>query len=341
MPRSAKIASVILLGCVIVFSALFFNNRNDTSRFQSTDDAYVRVDSTMVAPRISGQIRDVMAEENQAVRAGQLLAAIDDREFVIQVANAEAALASVRATYESLSRQMEQQADVIAQARAVVEADKATLELGRQEYTRYRNLASDGSGSKQNLQQATAAYKIAQANLNRDTAKSESEVRKRDILQAELRKATALVEQATAALNLAKLNLSHCRIHSPIDGTVSQKRVRLGAYIRTGDTLLAIVPLQDIYIDAYFRETQLANIRPGQPVGIIADAFPGRTFAGTVASLGPASNASFSPIAPHSTSSNFTKIVQRLPVRIAITDEDKNILKVGMSVIPTVDTGSR
>jgi membrane fusion protein (multidrug efflux system) len=341
MPKSAKLTSIILSGCVLVFSIVFFNRRDDSSRLQSTDDAYVRVDFTRVSPLISGQISAVLVEENQPVKTGDLLATIDEREFGLQVANAEAVLASTRSTRESLVKQIEQQSDIIAQALAVVDADKATLELNRQEYTRYRNLASDGSGSKQALQQATAAYRIAQSNLDRDTAKHKSEMRRLEILQAELQKTAALTEQAAAALDRAKLDLVYCRIHSPIDGVISQKGVRLGAYVRTGEALLAVVPLQDIYIDAYFRETQLANIEPGQPVSIIVDAFPGKTFMGTVASLGFASNASFSPIAPHSTSNNFTKIVQRLPVRIAITDENKSMLKVGMSVTPTIDTGKR
>jgi membrane fusion protein (multidrug efflux system) len=341
MPRSAKIASGILFGCVLVFSVIFLNGRDDSSRLQSTDDAYVRVDFTKVSPRVNGQISKVLVEENQAVKTGDLLATIDEREFVLHVANAEAILVSARSTQESLAKQAEQQSDLIAQARAVVEADKATLELKRQEYTRYRNLASDGSGSEQALQQTTAAYRIAHAGLDRDTAKHRSEIRRLEILQAELQKTAALAEQATAVRDRAKLDLSYCRIHSPIDGVISQKGVRLGAYVRTGEALLAVVPLRDIYIDAYFRETQLANIKPGQAVSIRVDAFPGKTFAGKVASLGFASNASFSPIAPHNTSSNFTKIVQRLPVRIAIDDEDKPALKVGMSVVPTIDTGDR
>jgi membrane fusion protein (multidrug efflux system) len=294
-----------------------------------------------VSPLINGQISDVLAKENQPVKTGDLLATIDEREFGLQVANAEAVLASTRSTHESLAKQVEQQFDIIAQAQAVVDADKATLDLNRQEYTRYRNLASDGSGSKQALQQATAAYRIAQANLDRDTAKQKSESRRLEILQAELQKAVALTEQAATALDRAKLDLSYCRIHSPIDGVVSQKSVRLGAYVRIGEALLAVVPLQDIYIDAYFRETQLANIEPGLAVSIIVDAVSGKMFMGIVSSLGVASNASFSPIAPHSTSNNFTKIVQRLPVRIAITDENKHMLKVGMSVTPTIDTGNR
>ena len=338
MPKNAKISSLILLGCVFVFSIIFFNSRDDASRFQSTDDAYIRVDATMIAPQVSGRISAVLVDENQPVKAGDVLVTIDDREFILQVANAEAAFASARAAHDSLVKQFELQSGIIAQAKATMDATEATLELNRQEHTRYRNLASDGSGSKQALQQAAAAFKVAQANLDRDTAKYESEVLRQDVIRADMLKAAASVEQVSAALDIAKLNLSYCRILSPIDGVVSQKRARLGAYARTGDGLLAVVPLQHIYIDAYFRETQLANIRTGQKVRIAVDTFPGRKFSGTVESLGAASNASFSPIAPHSTSSNFTKVVQRLPVRISINDEAKPMLRVGMSVTPTVDT---
>ncbi|MDR1044961.1 MAG: HlyD family secretion protein [Candidatus Adiutrix sp.] len=339
MPKSAKIINAVLLICVLVFALIFLNRRNDASRLQSTDDAYVRADCPLVSPQISGRVSEVMVDENQAVLAGELLAAIDEREFALQAANAGAALAGARAARESLSVQMEQQSEIIAQARATVDADRATLELSANDYERYRNLASTGSSSEQARQQATAAYKVALANLDRDVAKHKSEVRQLEVLQAKLRQAAALSDQAAAALDLAELNLAHCRIRSPIDGVVSQKKVRLGAYVRAGEELLAVVPLRDIYIDAYFRETQLANIRPGQPVSIAVDAFPGRKFTGAVAGVGPASNASFSPLAPHSTSSNFTKIVQRLPVRITVTDADRELLKVGLSVVPTVDTG--
>lgn len=338
MPRSARISCFILLGCVIICSLFFFNSREDTSRYQSTDDAYVRADATRVSPQIYGKIITVAVEENQPVKAGELLAVIDDREFVLQVATARAELESSIAAHKSLEEKLVQQESTIAQAKATVDADKATVELNRQEFARYRNLAADGSGSRQALQKATSAYKVSQANLARDNARYEAEKTQVGILQADLRAAAARIEQARAALELAELNVSYCRIYAPIDGVVSQKSVRLGAYVRTGESLLAVVPLHDIYVDAYFRETQLANIREGQPVSISVDAFPGRTFAGIVASLGPASNASFSPIAPHSTSSNFTKIVQRLPVRIAVTDAEKGMLKVGMSVIVNVDT---
>ena len=340
MPKSAKITSAALLLLIIIASVFLFNGTESGSRYQSTEDAYVHADFTMVAPRINGQIDQVPVSENQAVQQGDLLFTIDDRDFVIQVENAAALRQSMQASHDSISRQLQQQESVIAQAKASVDADLASLELSKLEYERYRNLADDGSGSKQDDQKATANYKIAQATLARDRAQYQSETQRLPILQAELHKARAAIDQAQAALDSARLNLSYCRIIAPIDGVVSQQGARLGAYVTSGAPVLAIVPLQDVYIEAYYRETQLANIRVGQKVAITVDARPGLTWQGEVTSLGPASNASFSAIAPHSTSSNFTKIVQRLPLRISISDENKALLKVGMSVIPEIDTGS-
>ncbi|MDO5536884.1 MAG: HlyD family secretion protein, partial [Desulfovibrionaceae bacterium] len=316
-------------------------SRDQDNRYQVTDDAYTCADSTKVSPQISGRVTAVLVKENQPVRAGDLMLTIDDREYALQVANAEALLESAKAAHASLHEKTVQQQSLITQAEADVDADRASLELARQEYDRYRKMAADGSGSRQRYQQATSALKVAQANLERDTAKHQAELGQMTILKADLRQAAALIEQAEAALDLARLNLSYCRVAAPIDGVISQNSVRLGAYVRTGDALFAVVPLQDIYITAYYRETQLANIKAGQPVTFTVDAFPDKTFTGSVLSLGPASNASFSSVAPHSTSSNFTKIVQRLPVRIAVTDKDANLLKVGMSVIPSVDTEAK
>lgn len=326
---------------LVIACAIFALNRSDSGkRYQRTDDAYIRADFTMVAPQISGRIVEVAALENRPVERGDLLFAIDGRDYALQVENAQAQLGVAEAGLESIRQQIAQQDSVITQARAQVEADEASLALARLEYERYRGLASQGASSRQLFQQAEADYKVARATMAQHQAKYESEILQLQILQAEGQKSEATVNQARAGLELAELNLSYCRVAAPISGTVSQQSARIGAYAQAGQALLAVVPLRDIYIDAYFRETQLANIKVGQPVKIGVDAAPGRTFKGVVASLGPASNASFSSIAPHSTSSNFTKIVQRLPVRIAITDEDMGQLKVGMSVQPEIDTGS-
>jgi membrane fusion protein (multidrug efflux system) len=292
-----------------------------------------------VAARVSGQINSVLVAENQSVRQGETLFTIDEQSYAIAVKQAEAIFGSAQAAHDILEQQLIQQDSIIAQAKANVDAGQAAVELSRYEHNRYRNLAADGSGSKQAYQQASADYKIAQANLQHRKASYQSQVQQKSILQMELDKARANMLEAQAALDTARLNLSYCKVVAPINGVVSQQRARLGAYVQIGAAQLAIVPLADIYIDAYYRETQMANIRPGQSVTIKIDALPGRQFQGRVLSQGPASNASFSSVAPHSESSNFTKIVQRLPLRIAITDENRELLKVGMSVIPEIDTG--
>lgn len=340
MPKQAKVTTLIALAAlaVLAFTLFMFNRDAADSRYQSTDDAYIRADFTLVSPQISGQISQVAVAENQTVKQGDLLFRIDSRDFDIQVENGQAGLALAEASRDSARAQALRQGSVIAQARAQLEADRATLALAELEHKRYRNLSSMGATSKQTSQQAETEYRVALASLATSQARFASETQQMDILQAEERKAEAAVEQARAGLDLARLNLSYCTVSAPIAGVISQQSARLGARVQTGTPLLAVVPVQDLYIEAYFRETQLANIKPGQPAAIRVDAFPGRVFKGRVAGLGPASNASFSSIAPHSTSSNFTKIAQRLPVRILIEDVGTEYLRVGMSVIPQVDT---
>ena len=218
--------------------------------------------------------------------------------------------------------------------------DKAELVLARANHERYRNLAADGSGTVQAMQQAQSQLNIRLASQEKNQAGLKAAQQQVAILQAELEKAKAALAQAQAAQAAAELKLSYTRITAPVDGTVGQKSVRVGAFVNTGTPLLAIVPLDAVYIQANYRETQLAHIQIGQTVDIKVDALPGATLKGTVESLGPASGVSYSAIAPHNATGNFTKIVQRLPLRIRVDSgqPEANKLRVGMSVVPTIQT---
>jgi membrane fusion protein (multidrug efflux system) len=342
MSLTKKTKHSIIAGLVIVIAGniIYFNQSEASSSTQSTDDAYVQADFTIVAPQVSGTINRILIKDNQHVNAGDLLATIDDRDFTIAVQTADAQVASAKASVVSLDAQLIRQETVIQQAQSSVAASQADLTLAKANQKRYRNLASDGAGSVQALQQAEATLNIQQANLEKNQAGLQAAKQQKDILRISRDKADALYSQAQADLAAAQLKLSYTRIIAPVSGTIGQKDVRVGAFVNIGKPLLAIVPLKAAYITANFRETQLAHVHPGQSVEIKVDALPGDVLYGKVESLAPASGVSYSTVAPHNATGNFTKIVQRLPVRISIDPEQTAFskLRVGMSVTPTIDT---
>lgn len=340
LPKKAQIISAVLLVGAIG-GVLYFNRPESSASIQSTDDAYVHADFTTVAPQVSGTVETVLVEDNQPVNKGDLLATLDDRDFVAAVNAAKAQLASARAGVASLQAHLIQQDTVIRQAQAAVAADEAALKLAKVNHARYRNLATDGSGTVQAQQQAEAQLSVQLASRDKSQAGLRAARQQVDVLKADLEKAKATLAHAQAALDLARLKLSYTRITAPISGTIGQKSVRIGAFVNAGKPLLAIVPLEAVYISANFRETQLARVKTGQTVEIEVDALPGEALQGTVQSLGPASGVSYSTVAPHNATGNFTKIVQRLPVRIRI-DPDQSAaakLRVGMSVTPSIRIG--
>ena len=340
LPKKAKITSAVLLLAVAIGCVLYLNRPESSASSQSTKDAYVQADFTFVAPQIAGKVDQVFVEENQQVKAGDLLATIDDRDFVVAVDAAKAQVSGANASVASLEARLAQQQNAIHQAQAAVAMDKAELVLARANHERYRNLAADGSGTVQAMQQDQSQLNIRLASQEKNQAGLKAAQQQVAILQAELEKAKAALPQAQAAQAAAELKLSYTRITAPVDGTVGQKSVRVGAFVNTGTPLLAIVPLDAVYIQANYRETQLAHIQIGQTVDIKVDALPGATLKGTVESLGPASGVSYSAIAPHNATGNFTKIVQRLPLRIRVDSgqPEANKLRVGMSVVPTIQT---
>jgi membrane fusion protein (multidrug efflux system) len=338
LPKKARIISAVLLLAVVIGAVLYLNRAESSASAQSTDDAYVQADFTTVAPQVSGTVDKVFIEDNQLVKQGELLATIDDRDFVVAVNAAKAEVASARASIASLEAHLVQQETAIRQAHAAVAADEAGLKLARVNDARYRNLASDGSGTVQALQQAEAQLSIQLASREKNQAGLQAARQQVDILKADLEKARAALVHAQAAQASAELKLSYTRITAPIGGTIGQKSVRVGAFVNAGKALLAIVPLDAVYITANFRETQLARVQTGQTVDIEVDALPGEALKGTVDSVGPASGVSYSAVAPHNATGNFTKIVQRLPVRIRIDPGQAAAarLRVGMSVTPTI-----
>jgi membrane fusion protein (multidrug efflux system) len=339
LPKYVKIGGgAVLLACLIG-SFLYVNRPESSSTLQGTDDAYVKADLTLLAPQVSGRIVDVHVEDNQFVQAGDVLATIDDRDFTLAVDSTKAQVQSAAAVIQGLQAHQALQSSLIQEAKATLVADDAAIKLAKADLLRYRNLAADGSGTVQALQQAEAKLLIQQATRDKDFSVSLAANQQLDILSADLQKAQAGLQQSKAALGLAELNLSYTRIVAPVTGTIGERTVRVGGFVTTGKPIITIVPLQSLYVEANYRETQLARVIPGQPVRIRVDALPGAVLQGQVQSLGPASGVSYSAIAPHNATGNFTKIVQRLPVRIALDAQQPDLdrLRVGMSVQPEID----
>ena len=337
--KLAKIGAAILLLIAAIGVFIYFNRPESSSSTQSTNDAYVQADFTVVAPQISGVVTDVLVEDNQPVDSGDVLAIIDDRDFAVALEAAKAKVTAAQADVENLGFRLVLQESVIRQAEAALAVNSAALSLAQANTERYRTLAADGSGTLQAMQQAEAELNITLASRDRDEAGLQAARQQHNVFNADLERARAALAQAQAAQAAAELQFSYTKIVAPIGGIIGQRSVRVGAFVNAGKPLLAIIPLEDIYITANFRETQLARVQAGQTVEIKVDAFPGEVLKGTVGSLGPASGVSYSPIAPHNATGNFTKIVQRLPVRILI-DPGQPVasrLRVGMSVQPEID----
>lgn len=310
-------------------------------RFQvSTDDAYVRADSTTIAPRISGYIGAVLVGDNEAVRAGQVLARIDDRDFRVALEQARADVEAAQASIANKQASLSAQQAVIEAARATITVDQANQTFAEQDDRRYSALATSGYGSVQNAQQAAARIASARATVARDTATLSSATRQLEVLQAELGQAQAALARARAAQDQAELNLSYTTIAAPIDGVVGNRTLRVGQYVQAGTQLMAVVPTAAAYVVANFKETQLTDVRIGQAVEIRVDMFPGQVFHGRVDSLSPASGQEFALLPPDNATGNFTKVVQRIPVKITLDPGTAPavVLRPGMSVIPTIDT---
>jgi membrane fusion protein, multidrug efflux system len=311
-------------------------------RFEvSTDDAYVKADSTAVAPRIAGYVAEVLVGDNEPVKAGQMLARIDDRDFKVALEQARADVEAARAAIGNKQAAIVAQQSAIEGAKAAVESDAASQTFAEQENKRYADLAATGFGSQQNAQGASARVLAARANVARERAALDNAVKQLDVLKAEQAQAQANLLRAQAAQDQASLNLSYTAIVAPVDGTVGNRSLRVGQFVQAGTLLMAVVPTEASYVVANFKETQLTEVHPGQSVEIEVDMFPGQLLHGRVDSVAPASGQEFAVLPPDNATGNFTKVVQRIPVKITLdAGAPAFVLRPGMSVTPTIDTRS-
>jgi len=342
-PKSGKRKRVMMgVGALLALAAASYGVHYVlVGRFHvSTDDAYVRANNTTLGARVSGHVAAILPGDNVVVRRGDIIFRIDDGDYRIAVDAARSKIATQQATIDRIGRQVTAMESAAEQAKAQLVSAEASLKRAGLDFDRQQALSTKGFASRATFEvseagrdQGVAAVKSAQAAS--DAARDNVEVTK-----AQQNEARAQLVELQAALAKAERDLDFTSVRAPVDGTFSNRLVNTGDFIQAGQRLGNVVPLNDVFIDANFKETQLKRIRPGQPVKISVDAYGHRKFAGTVDSISPAAGSVFTLLPPDNATGNFTKIVQRLPVRVRVPKDvaKQNLLRAGMSVYVTVDT---
>ena len=306
----------------------------------STDDAYVKADATTLAAKVAGYVSSIEVSDNTYVHTGDVIARIDDGDYKLAAAAARDKMATQRATVERIGRQISAQQAQVQQTKAQLASAQAQARRAQSELERQQTLAGKEFASKQTLEQAqsnrdqtAAAVLGAQAAIDQAAANV-------DVLKAQQQEASRTLDELQTALAKAERDLSFTLIRAPVDGVIGNRAVRTGDFVQTGQRLASVVPLDEVYIDANFKETQLARLQPGQPVAVDVDAIPGHEINGEVLSVSPASGSTFSLLPPDNATGNFTKIVQRIAVRIQVPADvaARRQLRPGMSVVVNVNT---
>jgi membrane fusion protein, multidrug efflux system len=307
---------------------------------QSTDDAYVQSDVSIISPKVEGYIKKVKVADNQEVAEGAVLFVIDDRDFKAKAAQAEAAVAIGEASVASYEARLKLQQSMIDQATASVASAEADLDREQQDYKRYSALMTSDFASRQRFEQAQADARKGEAAVARSRAGLAAEQNQLAVLRSQQREEQAKLQQARANLQLAQNDLDNTVIRAPVSGIAGNRAGQVGQYVKAGTQLLSLVPLPHVYVTANFKETQLTHMRPGQLAEVSVDAYPDLTLEGRIESFAPGSGAQFSLLPPDNATGNFTKIVQRVPVRIALPVGGPlaGLLRPGLSVTVTVDT---
>jgi membrane fusion protein (multidrug efflux system) len=342
-PKSGKRKLVLMgVGALLALAAASYGVHYFlVGRFYvSTDDAYVRANNTTIGARVSGHISAILPRDNVLVRAGQVVFRIDDGDYRIAVDAARTKMATQQATIDRIGRQVTALESAVEQAKAQLVSAEAALKRADLDFDRQRELSTKGFASRATFEvseagrdQGAAAVRSAQAayDASRDNV---------EVTRAQQAEARAQLAELQTSLAKAERDLDFTSVRAPVDGTFSNRLVNTGDFIAVGQRLGNVVPLDDVFVDANFKETQLKRIRPGQPVTISVDAYGHRKFAGVVDSISPAAGSVFTLLPPDNATGNFTKIVQRLPVRVRVPKgvAQQNLLRAGMSVYATVDT---
>jgi len=335
-----RVLVVIAISVAVAFVVWLIHYETRGKYFASTDDAYIQADAVTVSPKISGYVEQVYVIDNQDVKAGQPLVRIDPRDYKAATAQYQAQIDVAKANADNVRATILEQQAMIIQARAQSTAADSDARFAAGEVERYAPLAASGAETREKLttlrNQATQAANSATA----QHAALDSAERRIGSLEAQVRQARASGEAAQAQLSAANVNLGSTVVRASVDGRIGDKGVRVGQFVQSGTRMMSVVPLSAIYITANYKETQIGLMRPGQPATIDVDALPGVHLRGHVESVSPGTGAQFSLLPPQNATGNFTKIVQRVPVRIAIDagPEARRVLVPGLSVTVDVDT---
>ncbi|HET7623672.1 MAG TPA: HlyD family secretion protein [Verrucomicrobiae bacterium] len=352
-PTFWKRKPVIIVGTIVLAGIFLFGLNYLLNQFthESTDNAFIDADIVSIAPKVSGRVKSVLVEQNQPVKAGDLLVEIDPRDFEVELAQKKAALASaqanvamIKASFEYLATEVQTAQSTVKQSQAEAAADQARLDKANSDLKRAEDLFQRKIISPQEFDAAKSAAAAAEANFHAAQEKVASDQSKVAAAQAQLDagrkafdRAQAQSQEAKVEVSQAELNVSYTKITAPADGRITRKAVVEGDYIQTGQKLMALVE-NHMWVTANFKETQLANIRVGQPVKISIDSVSDETFSGHVESIQSGSGAAFSLLPPENAVGNYVKVVQRVPVRIFFNGplQTKHVIGPGMSVTPSV-----
>jgi len=308
----------------------------------STDDAYVKADIATLAAKVSGYLDAVYVTDNSSVRKGDLLARIDKGDYVLAVDAARSKIETQSTTIARIGAQADAQKSMIDQAKAQLESAKADAVRADAELQRVIKLVQSTYGTQQRLEQAQADRDKTRAGVQQAEAAVNTAAANLAVLLAQKNEAVQTRDELQVALEKAERDLSFAEIRAPFDGVVGNRAAQPGQYVQPGTRLFALVPLDSVYVEANFKETQLDRLKPGQKVDVYIDAYGSRRFEGTVESFAPASGAQFSLLPPENATGNFTKVVQRLPARIKVPHDllAENLLRPGLSVVAAVRTRS-
>jgi membrane fusion protein (multidrug efflux system) len=333
--RKHPIAMIVCLGLIAVGlvggTAWYLHARH----LETTDDAFIESRPVLISPQVTGNIVEVNVTDNQIVKSGDLLAKIDPRDYQAAVDQAAAQIRQAEATVKNLEAQINAQKSQIEQAQQQVAQAEAALKFAQDENTRYQDLVRTGAGTVQRAQQAATDLQGRQAAFDAANASKISAQRQIDVLDAQKAAATAQIEQARAQKAQADANLGRTELRATVDGRVAKLTAAVGALAAPGQAIMVVVPL-DVWVTANFKESQLVDMRVGQPVDISIDAFGGRVFPGRVDSVQAGSGTAFSLLPAENATGNFVKVVQRVPVKITFNQRPDVELGPGMSVVPTV-----
>jgi membrane fusion protein (multidrug efflux system) len=332
--------AVLVAFAFIAMATLRWDAWVGNATVQTTNDAYVRAELTRLSSRVAGEVLVVAVNDFQRVKAGDLLVQIDPADYQAQVSQAEASVTAAQAALDNLNNQVELQYATIAQAEAQLVSATAQEVEARQEQERQQSLSQTEAGTRQKFEQATAAYAKAQADVRASRAVIAAQRHQLEVLSGTKKQRAADVLGAQAALAAARLKLGYTKIVAPFDGVVGERQVQPGDYVNIGSNLINVVPLPNVYVIANYKETQLTRVRPGQSVDITVDSFSNEKLHGRVERIAPASGSQFALLPPDNATGNFTKVVQRIPVRIQL-DKNQPLLErllPGMSVVTSIHT---